>query len=122
MPLDFFLDQCVPASVGRRLGEAGHTVIRLMDHMPTDSLDKAVIQKAQELDAILVSLDADFADIVAYPPAQYGGIIALQVRNHPEALPRLLSRLIEYLAAQEGRDSYRGKLMLVEPHRIRIRR
>jgi predicted nuclease of predicted toxin-antitoxin system len=122
MGLAFFLDQCVPATVGRRLDEAGYTVTRLADHMPTDSLDKAVIEKAQELDTLLVSLNGDFADIVVYPPALYGGIIALQVRNHPEALPRLLSRLIDYLAAQEDRDGYRGKLLLVEPHRIRIRR
>jgi len=122
MPLAFFLDQCVPASPGRRLQDAGYTIFRLADYMAINSPDRAVIAKAQELDAILVSLNGDFADIVAYPPAQYGGIIALQVRNHPEALPKLLSRLIGYLEANKDRDIHRGKLILVEPHRIRIRR
>jgi predicted nuclease of predicted toxin-antitoxin system len=120
--LVFFLDQCVPASVGRRLEEAGYAVTRLAHHMATDSPDKAVIHKAQELDAILVSINGDFADIVAYPPAHYAGILALQVRNHPDALPRLLARLIDYLSAETDRDGYRGTLMIVEPHRIRIRR
>ena len=121
MPLAFFLDQCVPVSVGQLLHEAGHTISRVVEHMPADAPDRAVIAKAQELDAILISLNGDFADIVAYPPAQYGGIVALQVRNHPEAFPRLLSRLIAFLQNHPDRDVHRGKLMLVEPHRIRIR-
>jgi predicted nuclease of predicted toxin-antitoxin system len=122
MSLAFFLDQCVPASVGRRLHEAGYTTFPLANHLATNAPDRLVIEKAQELDAILVSLNGDFADIVAYPPSQYGGIIALQVRNHPEALPRLLSRLLEYLHAHEDRDLHHGKLITVEPHRIRIHR
>jgi len=120
MNLTFFLDQCVPVSVGQRLDEAGYSVLRLADHLPTDSPDPVVIEKAQDLDAILVSLNGDFADIVAYPPAEYGGIIALQVRNHPEALPGLLARLIVYLKTHTQRDAYRGRLLVAEPHRIRI--
>jgi len=36
--------------------------------MPTDSPDSIVLSKAQQLDAVLVSLNGDFADIVTYPP------------------------------------------------------
>lgn len=68
MALVFFLDQCVPSSVAQTLKEVGHTVHCLRDHLPTNSPDAAVIQRTQELDAILVSLNGDFADIVAYPP------------------------------------------------------
>ena len=46
-----------------------------------------VIAKAQEIDAILLSLNGDFADIVNYPPTNYRGIVALQMRNHSEILP-----------------------------------
>jgi len=41
----------------------------------------------QFIDAILLSLNGDFADIVNYPPKNYKGIVALQVRNHSEILP-----------------------------------
>ena len=120
MPLAFFLDQCVPAPVGRGFRDAGYTVIQLADYIPVDSPDRTVIAKAQELDAILVSLNGDFADIVAYPPGQYGGIVALQIRNHPEVLPTILSRLTAFFEANDGRDTHRGKLIVAEPHRIRI--
>jgi hypothetical protein len=41
----------------------------------------------------LISLNGYFADIVAYPPGNYKGIVALQVRNHPEIIPELMERL-----------------------------
>ena len=49
------------------------------------------------MDAILLSLNGDFADIVTYPPASYKGIVALQLRNHPEILPQLMARLMVFL-------------------------
>jgi hypothetical protein len=77
--------------------------------------------KAQELDAFLLSLNGDFADIVSYPPAHYQGIIALQVRNHPELIPLLMARLRDYLSLHSDRQYYRGKLLVVEAHRIPVR-
>ena len=68
-----------------------------------------------------ITLDGDFADIITYPPESYAGIIALQVRNHPEITPQLMARLKLYLSAHQDRASYRGKLLVVEAHRIRIR-
>ena len=89
--------------------------------MPTESPDLAVIAKAQELGAILLSLNGDFADIVAYPPGQFGGIVALQIRDHPEITPAILGRLLLYIAAHPHQQDCRGKLLLVEAHRIRVR-
>jgi hypothetical protein len=80
-----------------------------------------VIAKAQELDCVLLSLNGDFSDIVTYPPARYGGIIALQLHNHPEIIPALMGLLGRYLDAQPDREFFRGKLFIVEVHRIRVR-
>lgn len=121
MTLRFFADHCVALSIAQALGDAGHKVLRLADHMPADSSDSAVISKAQELDCILVSLNSDFAGIVAYPPADYMGIISLQVGDHPEGIPQHVTRLRGYLLAHPDMDHYRGKLFSVEVHRIRVR-
>ncbi len=122
MGLRFFADQCVPNAVVDALRDAGHEVWRVRDYIPVESPDSVVISKAQELNTILVSLNGDFADIVAYPPADYRGIVALQVRNHPEVLPQMLSRLKDYLSAHPDMTHYVGQLLLVEVHRIRIRK
>lgn len=121
MSLRFFADHCISNFIIQTLRDSGHEVFRLRDYILTDSPDAVVISKAQELDSILVSLNEDFPDIVTYPPANYKGIIALQVRNHPEIIPQLMARLKDYLSAQPGMNHYKGKLLLVEVHRIRVR-
>jgi predicted nuclease of predicted toxin-antitoxin system len=103
------------------LRDAGHEVLRLRDYIPADSPDQLVITKVQELDAILLSLDGDFADIVTYPPERYKGIVALQVRNHPETIPQLMERLRAYLSVHADMEHYSGKLLIAETHRIRSR-
>ncbi len=121
MSLRFFADQCVSNRTLQALREAGGDALRLRDFIPPDSPDRIVISKAQQLDCILVSLDGDFADIVTYPPASYEGIIAIQLHDHPEIEPHLLARLCGYLAAHPDPAHYKGKLIIVEVHRIRIR-
>lgn len=121
MSLKFFSDHCVPNAVIQALRTAGHQVLILKEHIPRDSPDPLVIATAQDLSAILVSLNGDFSDIVAYPPSRYKGIIALQVKNHPMLIPVLMERLIKYLSFYPEMNHYRGRLLLVESHRIRIR-
>jgi hypothetical protein len=74
-----------------------------------------------EIDAILLSMNGDFADIVAYPPKNYKGIVALQMRNHPEVVEHLMVRMTGYLTAQPEMSHYHAKLLVVEIKRIRIR-
>jgi len=121
MSLRFFADHCVPEEVVRTLEEKGFEVFRLRQHLLTDASDRDVIFKTQELEAILVSLNGDFADIVSYPPEKFRGIISLQVRNHPEILSDLLRNLMEYLILHNTMEFYVGKLFIIEASRIRIR-
>jgi predicted nuclease of predicted toxin-antitoxin system len=121
MALRFLADHCVSKSIVQSLREANHEVLRLGDILPVESSDAAVITRAQEIDAILLSLNGDFADIVNYPPKSHKGIVALQMRNHPEILPKLMARLTGYLKVQPAMEHYRGKLLVVEVNRIRIR-
>lgn len=121
MALRFLTDHCISNSIIQSLQNAQHEVVRLKDVLPVESSDAMVIAKAQELDAILLSLNGDFADIIVYPPATHKGIITLKMRNHPEILPQLLGRLAAYLNLHPTIGHYRGKLFVVESGRIRIR-
>jgi predicted nuclease of predicted toxin-antitoxin system len=121
MALRFLADHCISNSIVQTLREVGHEVLRLRDVLPVDSPDRVVIAKAQEIDAILISLNGDFADIVTYPPKKYKGIVALQMRNHAEILEHLMARFAEYLRTQPTMEHYRAKLLVVEVSRIRIR-
>jgi len=120
MALRFFADHCISNFIIKTLQDAGNEVFRLRDYISTDSADQIVISKAQQLDSILISLNGDFADIVNYPPAKYRGIISLQVKNHPEIIPQIITRLNGYLCSYPSMNHYKGKLFVVEVHRIRI--
>jgi len=121
MSLRFFADHCVSNAIIDHLTLLGHEVLRLRDHLDPESPDPIVIARAQGLDAILLSLNGDFADIVTYPPSRYGGIVALEVHDHPEVIPVILSRLSAYIFVHPEHAYYRGKLFVVASHRIRIR-
>lgn len=121
MALRFLADHCISNLTVQNLKDSKHDVVRLRDVLPVESPDQVVIAKAQEIDSILLSLNGDFADIVTYPPKKYKGIIALQMRNHSEILPHLLSRLIAYLEIHSEMKHFQGKLFVVEVDRIRIR-
>ena len=121
MSLRFFADHCVSNAIIDHLRLQGHEVLRLRDYIEPESPDRLVIAKAQESDAILLSLNGDFADIVTYPPSRFGGIVALEVHDHPEVIPVILGRLSAYISLHPERTHYRGKLFVVAPHRIRIR-
>jgi predicted nuclease of predicted toxin-antitoxin system len=121
MALRFLADHCISNTIVQALRDASHEVVRLKDVLPVESPDMIVIAKAQEVDAILLSMNGDFADIVAYPPKNYKGIVALQMRNHAEVLNHLMVRLIGYLKVRPAMEHYRGKLLVVEVNRIRIR-
>jgi Domain of unknown function (DUF5615) len=77
MALRFLADHCVSNSTVQSLREANHEVLRLKDVLPVESSDTLVITKAQEIDAILLSLNGDFSHIINYPPKNYKGIVAL---------------------------------------------
>jgi predicted nuclease of predicted toxin-antitoxin system len=121
MSLRFLSDQCVPGEIAESLRQHGCVVTSLREVLPINSPDTAVIAQAQQLGAILLSLNGDFADITTYPPSSYGGIVAIQLHDHPETIPYLMKGLLGFLSDHPDQEFYEGKLLIVEPHRIRIR-
>ena len=119
--IKLFADHCISNYSINYLDNLGFEVYRLKDHIPKESPDSIVISKAQELDSILLSLNSNFADIITYPPAKYRGIIALQLRNHPEIIPHTMKLLGDYLSKNPAMRHYAGKLFLIDSHRIRIK-
>ena len=66
----------------------------------------------------LVTLDLDFADIRAYPPAAYRGLVVLRlVRQDKRHVLDVLARLVQALRV----EPLDGTLWIVEENRIRIR-
>jgi predicted nuclease of predicted toxin-antitoxin system len=63
--LTFLADECVAESACKFLEERGHEVIRAKDRLPEGTQDPIVAKVAEDLSAILLSDDSDFATIAA---------------------------------------------------------
>ena len=122
MGLKLFADHCVSGAIVKKLADAGHEVLVLRDHLPQDAPDPIVIGKAQSEKAIFLTLNGDFSDIVAYPPSAFGGIIALQIKNRPSQIMPIMDRLKAFMESHPNQGDYEGLLLLVEGHRIRLRK
>jgi predicted nuclease of predicted toxin-antitoxin system len=66
--MEFLHDHNVPDSVAKVMRELGHTVTLVRDILPTDSADPLVATTAEQMGAILVSVDKDFRQIAPRIP------------------------------------------------------
>ena len=90
----------------------------VLDQQYGGSADIHLAALCQRESRTLVTLDMDFADIRAYPPAEFPGFPVLRLRqlDKPHVLD-VLARLIELL----GREPLDRRLWIVDEKRIRIR-
>lgn len=66
----------------------------------------------------LITLDTDFADILAYPPKEFPGLIVLRLRQQDNShVTYLIRRLLQILSS----ESPAGQLWIVEEEQMRIR-
>ncbi len=113
------LDNCVPRKYRALLESWGYPVRFLHDYGSADAADDQVIALAQELDAILLTVDMDFANILRYPPQDYAGLVV--VRYQPLDETELNGALRQALA-DLYRDGLRQVLVVVASSAYRIRR
>ena len=116
----FLIDEDMPRSMAVVLREAGHDALDVRDVGLRGHTDDEVFAYAQAHDALLVTADKDFADILRFRPGTHAGVIVVRV---PNVLPtrHVNNALLRALGGLEGED-LRGLLIIVEVGRIRIRR
>jgi predicted nuclease of predicted toxin-antitoxin system len=112
------LDENIPEDAVAIFTGAGYETSTILHQRLGGKSDQEVAAACIEGSQVLITLDTDFANIGAYPPEDYPGIIVLRVAH--QAKPHLLSilaRLLEPL----GKKSPSGRLWIVDENRMRIR-
>ena len=118
--MKFLLDANLPRSSAALLQKLGHETQDVRDILPNGIDDATIAACAQSHQLILVTRDFDFADIRNYPPANYSGLVVLQLPDDTTAMK--VNQTLESFARNEpllARLS--GKLAIVESWRIRFR-
>lgn len=116
--MKFLLDENLSYRHAARLRAKGHDAIAAVEESLGGASDADVRSAAIKSGRVLVTLDADFGNIVRYPPEDMPGVIWL--RLHPpsetkieQAIDRCLDRL--------GEEDLAGKLAVVDEDKIRVR-
>lgn len=114
------LDANLPRSCGRALRALGFDVREVRDSLPVGASDESVAGVARQQGRLLVTRDFDFADIRNYPPADYRGILVIQLPD--DARADQVTRLVQAFLADEARlPLLAGRLAIVQPGRVRYR-
>lgn len=114
----FKIDENLPRDVADLLRSSGYDATTVPEEQIGGAPDSQVFAVCQQERRVLVTLDLDFANVRAYPPAATPGILVLRLtrqdRAHVVAVLRDLLPLM-------GDESPQGRLWIVEEHRLRIR-
>ena len=76
--MKFKTDENLPLEVLQVLRQKGHDVLSVADQHLAGHPDSDIASICQVEQRALVTLDLDFADVRAYPPALYYGLIVLR--------------------------------------------
>lgn len=114
----FKVDENMPVEVAALLAQAGHDAVTVRDQQMSGHADPAVAQMCRNEGRALVTLDLDFADIRAYPPADYPGIIVLRLSRFDKH--RVLFA-VGRLSPTLDQEPLAGKLWIVDETKVRIR-
>lgn len=115
--MKFKLDENMDPRSKEILTQAGHDAVMTQEEGLSGASDVSVAKVARDEGRCLVTLDLDFADVLAFPPDEYHGIIVLR---HPKPTTKRLLDLVRQLAQVIQRDDPTGKLWIIEPGRLRV--
>jgi len=96
----------------------GHDAVSVLEIGLSGAGDEEVRNTAIADERVLLTLDADFANVVRYPPEATLGVVRLRI--HPateDAIDEMLKRAIPSVVEA----NIRGKLVVVDGRKIRIR-
>ncbi len=119
--MQFLIDEDLPRSTADLVMKHGYKAIDIRDIGLRGAKDSKIISYAKERNLCLITGDYDFGDIRNYPPSLYAGIVVLHI--HRDATASTILEILEaFLKQTELVSELSGKLAIIEPGRIRIRK
>lgn len=112
------LDESMPNEAADAIRSVGWECATVHDEHLGGAADIQIARACRTEGRVLFTIDLDFADIRAYPPADYIGIVVLRpVKVSRSAVLRMLERALPVLTTEWVNQ----QLWIVEPNRIRTR-
>ncbi len=116
--MKFKLDENLSPSLAALFAADGHEAHSVVQQALGGQPDERVIDVCRREQRALITLDLDFSNILAYPPAKFTGIVVLRLADQAHITVEAALRRVLDLLPQEP---VTGTLWIVEDRRIRIR-
>jgi predicted nuclease of predicted toxin-antitoxin system len=114
----FKIDENLPPTLVKLLGDAEYEAHTVYIERLKGSPDDDVIARCKAEGLAIITCDKDFADIRAYPPSEFNGIIVLRPKMSDRAsFHALVSKILPLFGSAE----LAGLLWVVTEHSLRIR-
>ncbi|MDI6886703.1 MAG: DUF5615 family PIN-like protein [archaeon] len=118
--LKFVVDEDMPRSTGAILRKRGYDVKDIRDYELRGAEDEKVYAFAQREEAVILTGDRGFGNILRFPLGSHFGIV---VAHFPNEMPSAeINRCLVERFKDLSEDDFRGNLIIIEPRKIRIRR
>ncbi len=112
------LDENLPAELVADFRAAGVDAVTVGDEGLTGSADGVILNAVRREGRIIMTMDKGIADVRAYPPTEYAGIIL--IRSASAGRSATLSLVRRYLPTLVGRD-LQGRLLVLTERGMRQR-
>jgi predicted nuclease of predicted toxin-antitoxin system len=116
--MNFLADEGVDRQIVERLRQDGHEVLYVAEMEPSIS-DEQVLNRANEKNALLITADKDFGEMVFHQNRlTVGGVVLLRLAGlSPERKAEIISKVIESRS-----DELPNSFSVTSPGKVRVRR
>jgi len=114
----FKIDENLPTELVHLMVSSGYDAKTVYDQQLQGADDPVLIDRCDQENRILITLDIDFSDITLYPPENHAGILVLRLGN--QSKQNILNVFRKILTALE-REPIKNHLWIAEESVIRIR-
>ena len=116
----FLVDASLPRATGDLIRAHGHQATDVRDIGMGTALGPDIAEHARINQLAIISIDRDFGNVVQYPPADYQGLVVIRPPDGA-TVARVLSLVERFLTDGKVIANLAGRLVVVEPGRIRCR-
>ncbi len=116
--MKFKIDENLPSEIAADLRAASHDADTVPDQGLAGAPDAVILARAQREGRVILTMDKGIADIRAYPPQQYAGIILFRPRTAGRSATLAFIRQHLPLLLQ---STLTGHLFVVSEAGIRVR-
>jgi predicted nuclease of predicted toxin-antitoxin system len=115
----FLIDEDLPHLLANLLVKRGHPSVHVRDLNLRGSPDDRIFEAAQQRQAVLVTGDADFGNLLKFPLGTHFGVVVVQFPSVMRTR-ELAGHIARTLSALD--ITFKGSLIILEPGRLRVRR